>query len=62
MRADPKLADLPIVLLTARGYVLDPLQVRDTNIRTVIGKPFSLKSLMEQVYIALPGISGGLAA
>lgn len=62
MRDDPRLSNVPIVLLTARGYVLDPAQVRDTNIRTVMGKPFSLKSLMEQVYIALPGCSGGLAA
>lgn len=62
MRADPRLAHVPIILLTARGYVLDPAELRDTNIRTVIGKPFSLKNLLEQTYIALPDTHGGIAA
>lgn len=42
-------AEVPILLVTARGYVLDPAELAGTMIRAVMGKPFGLRQLQEQV-------------
>lgn len=49
LRADPALRDIPVVLLTARGYVLPPEEQNAPNIRRFLAKPFSVHQILETV-------------
>ena len=49
LAADPATADLPVVMLTARGYALDDDDLSMCNIKEVLGKPFSPRSLVNLV-------------
>ena len=49
LRKEERTAGVPILLLTARGYVLDPAELALTNIRHVMAKPFSALALLETV-------------
>lgn len=55
LRGVSSTAEVPILLVTARGYVLDPAELAGTMIRAVMGKPFGLRQLQEQV----AGLLGG---
>lgn len=46
MKADPRTAHIPALLLTARGHVLDEQMLARTNIRKIMGKPFSARELV----------------
>jgi CheY-like chemotaxis protein len=50
-RAD--LSHVPALMLTARGYILSPEDIAQTNIRQVISKPFGVKLLLERVVTVL---------
>ena len=41
--------DIPVLMLTARGYALDPGDLALGNIRNVIAKPFSPRAVLAQV-------------
>lgn len=41
--------DLPIIVLTARGYKLDDDQIEHTGIRAILSKPFSPREVLAQV-------------
>jgi len=47
--ADPRTAHIPALLLTARGHIIDPAQMSKTVIRKTMAKPFSAKTLFENV-------------
>jgi DNA-binding response OmpR family regulator len=49
MRENPALADVPAMMLTARGYALDPEDMSGTGLRAVISKPFSPRELLATV-------------
>ena len=49
LRGVASTAEVPILLVTARGYVLEPAELAGTMIRAVMGKPFGLRQLQEQV-------------
>lgn len=55
LKADERTSGVPILLLTARGYVLDPAELALTNIRQVMAKPFSALSLLDAVQRTLGG-------
>jgi CheY-like chemotaxis protein len=40
---------VPVLMLTARGYILSDDQLAQTNIRHVISKPFGVRQLLERV-------------
>ena len=40
---------IPVLMLTARGYSLDDSDLADVNIKVVIHKPFSPRSILETV-------------
>jgi two-component system phosphate regulon response regulator PhoB len=40
-------AATPVVMLTARGYILDQATLAKTNVRTVMGKPFSVREVVK---------------
>jgi DNA-binding response OmpR family regulator len=46
-------AHVPALMLTARGYILSPDDLAQTNIRQVISKPFGVKLLLDRVVSVL---------
>jgi two-component system phosphate regulon response regulator PhoB len=60
LRASPKTAHIPSVLLTARGHVLSEELLARTAIRRVMGKPFGVRELLQYVQESL--IPAGIAA
>jgi CheY-like chemotaxis protein len=49
IRADPRTAHIPALLLTARGHVLSDEMLAATNIRRVMSKPFGVRDLLAYV-------------
>jgi CheY-like chemotaxis protein len=49
MGADPALAGIPVVLLTARGHLLREGEADGASIRRVIAKPFSPRALLAEI-------------
>ena len=58
LRAFGPTSHVPVLMLTARGHVLDQTEVAKTNIRSLMAKPFGGRQLLEQVQALL---AGGLA-
>ena len=52
VRADAALADLPVIMLTARGFELDEEEDLETELRlsAVVMKPFSPRELVMRAY------------
>lgn len=48
-RREPTLASIPALMLTARGFRLDPLEVRQARIADVLSKPFSPREVLRRV-------------
>jgi two-component system, OmpR family, alkaline phosphatase synthesis response regulator PhoP len=51
-------AHTPVVMLTARGYIIDPADARRTNIRHIMGKPFSAREVVRRVIELLGDTQG----
>jgi CheY-like chemotaxis protein len=49
MRQRTDTSAVPVVMLTARGYILTDEELAQTNIRKVISKPFGVRQLLELV-------------
>lgn len=49
MASDPSTAAIPVIMLTARGYAIDEADLAIGNIRDVMSKPFSPRSILRQV-------------
>src|ERR1043166_39651 len=47
LRAEPRTAQIAVVMLTARGYSLTESDLATTNIRTVLVKPFSPREVLK---------------
>lgn len=45
LRSLPDCASTPVIMLTARGYVLDEQTVREAGISALLSKPFSVRNL-----------------
>lgn len=63
MRKSTETAEIPVIMLTARGYVLEDDQVAETNIRRIMSKPFSAREVLAEICSILDrDISGREAA
>lgn len=62
LKETPATAAIPVILLTARGYILTPEQMARTNIRHLISKPFSAKDVLKRLTEMLGGAARGVAA
>lgn len=62
LKGRPETASTPLLMLTARGYILDSAQIAKTNIVEVIAKPFGVRQLLERVKHVLGGGSSAQAA
>ncbi len=49
LRADPETAEIPLIMLTARGHRLSPAELCKTNIQHLMPKPFSARDLVGRV-------------
>lgn len=49
LRETPATSRTPLIMLTARGYILDSRDVALTNIRCLISKPFSAREVVRRV-------------
>ncbi|XOV75802.1 MAG: response regulator [Phycisphaerales bacterium] len=48
MKAEPRLSEVPVLLLT-RGYIVEPGEQDKTNIRSIMAKPFSANEVVRCV-------------
>jgi DNA-binding response OmpR family regulator len=57
VRQDPALADLPVLMLTGKGFELDSRELATRwNVLAVIPKPFSPRALVAQAETILAGL------
>jgi two-component system phosphate regulon response regulator PhoB len=49
LRGDQRTANVPVLVLTARGHLLTAEQLALTNIRAVLSKPFSVTDLLAKI-------------
>lgn len=49
LKSRPKTAMIPALMLTARGHVLSPADLVNTNIKELVSKPFGARQLIETV-------------
>lgn len=54
-----ELREIPVILLSARGYVVEKEAKLLTNIRTVIEKPFNARDIMARIQAMLAEDDGG---
>ena len=58
LRQEPSMNRVPIIILTARGYVMDREEIEAAGISRVIPKPFSVNELLDCVNLLLGEQSG----
>jgi DNA-binding response OmpR family regulator len=58
---DERTAHLPVLMLTARGYMVDQGEIKSTNIRALLPKPFSANDVLDRVLRMVAEASGGPA-
>ena len=49
LKQDPATCDIPAIMLTARGYQLDPADTQQSGILCMLSKPFSPRQLLTTV-------------
>lgn len=49
LRSDSKTCDIPVIMLTARGFAIEDDQKEKLNIAEFLSKPFSPKELLKSV-------------
>ncbi len=62
LRQEPATSATPVVMLTARGYLLSPAEAASTNIRRVMNKPFSAREVLRIVTELLGPAAGSMEA
>ena len=55
LKQDPATRGIPAIMLTARGYHLEPSDTADSGIRRMLSKPFSPRHLLATVNEVLAG-------
>lgn len=63
LRAEPRTRDVPVIMLTARGFAMNPEDLAGTNIQKVLPKPFSPREILgivRTILDAVPEVSGSL--
>jgi len=55
LRASETIGNVPTIMLTARGFDIDPGQMKEAGIATVLAKPFSPRELLGKVDELLTG-------
>ena len=58
MAEEPSTAHIPVIILTARGFAVDPEDLAIGNIKDVLSKPFSPRAVLELVTRLLDDTEG----
>ena len=58
LKQDPSLPQIPVIMLTARGYHLEPQDTEQSGILKMLSKPFSPRQLLVTVNEVLEGTAG----
>lgn len=60
----PTTADVPALMVTARGYILSREDLNSTNIREIVSKPFGVRQLVDRAaaLLGMKAVSRPLAA
>jgi DNA-binding response OmpR family regulator len=53
LRSESPTADIPAIMLTARGFDIQPSAMIDAGIAAVLAKPFSPREVLEKVNVLL---------
>ncbi len=53
LRANPSTSKTPVIMLTARGHIVPAQELSRTNIKELMAKPFSARSLLEKAMALL---------
>jgi len=61
LQNDQQLRDIPVILLTARGFTISDDDLKNGNIKQVIAKPFSPREVLSCVIEQLDEASVGVA-
>src|SRR5918993_4608076 len=62
LKQDPATTNIPAIMLTARGYELEPADTEQSGILRMLSKPFSPRHLLATVEEVLAGAGGAAAA
>ena len=62
LKQDPATTNIPAIMLTARGYSLEPADTEQSGILRMLSKPFSPRHLLATVEEVLAGGATGAAA
>ena len=62
LKQDPATTNIPAIMLTARGYSLEPADTEQSGILRMLSKPFSPRHLLTTVNEVLEGKVEGKAA
>ena len=57
LKQDPKLPQVPVIMLTARGYHLEPQDTEQSGILRMLSKPFSPRQLLATVNEVLDAVA-----
>ena len=49
LRSNPDTADIPVIMLTARGFAIQDRQKEDLKISVCVSKPFSPRELLQNI-------------
>lgn len=55
LRGHEPTSRIPIIMLTARGYIMEDAQLNHARITRLLSKPFSVRRLVEQIEALLSG-------
>ena len=47
LKSEPSTSTIPVTMLTARGFRLEPSELAMTNVRVVLSKPFSVREVLD---------------
>ncbi len=62
LAANASTKDIPIIMLTARGYTIEEELSKLPSVKKLLSKPFSAKDLLKDINNLLADNQGGLAA
>lgn len=62
LREYPETCAIPVIMLTARGYLADESMLAKTSIRRVLAKPFSAREVLKLASEVIAEASGGRGA
>ena len=62
LRARPETRDIPAIMLTARGFDIEPAEMAEAGISAVLAKPFSPREVLQKVNELLTGAEATSAA